>query len=162
VEVAMGVDVRRRLAVGAVAALICLTAFGMLVELIFGPPPRTGSVPLPPANASPGEVVLAYIKCVDVHDRHTARVLLVPAKDGGEATEYMDDVWSTSDGRIAQVKGDSRAGNRVVVQADYIIRPTFDAKYDPGYQPAPMGFTLVRTLPGGRWRIQDVNYFGGW
>lgn len=140
-----------------VAALLLVTA---AVCIYFWMPPRqTASVPVPSRDASPEEVVEAYVRALDAHDCDTAYALVDGDTDGAEAwcrrvasldglevsaAEDEEPAWSGRDADEQVV--------RVVVEFDLTYRPLrSDGSMDQGR--TTWGYLLVRGSQDDPWRI---------
>jgi hypothetical protein len=78
-----------------VAGVLVIMGMATVVYLAL-PPRQTGDVPIPAANATPGQVVSAYLSALNSHDCRTAESATTPgAKD--DAQSWCQDVGSLKD-----------------------------------------------------------------
>jgi hypothetical protein len=141
------------LVAGAVScALACLVA---VAAWWYGPWREKYVVPLPPAAASPRQVVLAYVRALDAHDSATALALSAPAFRG------TTQGWLASTASITQVNvGAVQYDAQQPPGEQYSVAVNFDYhshwwKDDPSFGDGEhyWGYSLEKI--GGRWLITD-------
>lgn len=119
-------------------------------------------VALPAANATPAQVVTAYVRALDAHDRATAEALAVPGA-WIDTDAWLAQTASIRNLRITAVEYDAdyaaEAGPRFATA--YTVNTSFDyhshwwssdAAFPDGHQPY-WSYTVVRC--DGRWLIRD-------
>jgi len=125
---------------------------------------RRYAVPLPPANASPQRVVLAYLHALDGHDTSTAEHL-VTHDNGLDLPYWLSHTASLTNIRITGTWWDATYGRyaggpyahawEIGTSFDYRYHWWIDSagtNFPNGHQPY-WGFTVVRDH--GRWLIRD-------
>ena len=141
---------RGRLLLGIPAACI-LALTGWLIVHLDGP---RRDVAVPPTDATPAEVVSAYVDALDAHDFDTARTLLTPPARRN-AEPWFDAVDTLTNLHVlgAHPRG---PGFRVDVAVEFDV--TWRWLHDDGSMPEgtnPWGFRLERETEGDPWRIFD-------
>lgn len=145
------------LAVAVSVALVATTAAYLLL-----PPRQTGDVALPPREASPEDVVAAYLKAVNAHDCDAAAALMAPGAEG-QATAWCEDVASLTDvdvrDHVTERPGDS--GHAAPDEVAH-VPVTFDLSWRPFHDDGSMsegattwGYLVVRSSADSPWRIAD-------
>lgn len=145
---------RRRLALVLFAVLTALLIGGAAAWALV-PPRQTADIAMPADDASPEEVVTAYLEAVAAHDCETAvdlyhRELRCPALRSLRILEVRDPFveepeWS---GRT-----DAEEVVSVPTRIDLEWRPFADMTTQDG--PQPWSYLLARPSDGGPWRIVD-------
>ncbi|GAB3674556.1 hypothetical protein GCM10025868_22960 [Angustibacter aerolatus] len=127
-------------------------ALGGALVWYLAPSPRTRTVAVPPAGATPEQVVLAYLDALDAHDCDTVRRLTVP-EERSWTRRWCRDVASA---RHPRVLGTSFEGTRVGVGVSFDL--TWRRLHDDGSM-APgdtsWGYTLQPVGPDGAWQVVD-------
>ena len=148
---------RRSLAfVGVTVAFLVCAAAGYLV---LGPR-QSAEVAVPPADATPEQVVTAYLKSLDAHDCETAEAVMTDDARG-IATGWCHEVAGLSD---AHVGGHSlvppKYSGREPGEQVADVAVTFDLDWrlfhnDPSLPEGTTtwGYELVRSTPDAPWRI---------
>ena len=140
---------------GAVLALLSLG-----LALFLGLPPRqSASVPVPPDDATPEQVVEAYVRALDAHDCDTAYELVDGDTDAAEA--WCRRVASLEDLTVSPAEPEEPAWSgraadeqvvRVPVEFVLTYRPLrSDHSMEEGR--TPWGYLLVRGSDEDPWRI---------
>jgi hypothetical protein len=145
---------RRLLRVLAVTvAAGCLVAAG---AWRYGPWRERYAVAMPPARASPRQVVRAYLHALDGHDAGTAMAL--SAAGHRSATAYW--LARTASVRVVRIgavqyyPGDP-PGQRYVVPTDFVYSSYSWEHYDPSFWNGAHYWEYWLVHPHGRWLIRD-------
>lgn len=153
---------RRTIAlVGGVFVLVVATAVAYLLL----PPRQTADVTLPPPDATPEQVVTAYLNALNAHDCDTAEA--VSTEDAKESAtswcHHVDSLTAVTVGRHVQERpewtGHSPADEivNVPVTFDLTWRPfRSDGSMDEGV--TTWGYLLVRESASRSWRIFDQGH----
>lgn len=140
----------------------CLGAAAAVAVALALPPRQAGDVAVPPPEATPEDVVAAYLEALDVHDCATAEALMTPAARG-QAARWCAAVASLdgtviSDHVVARPEYSGHSAPEEVVD----VRVTFDLSWRPFHDDGSMdegttswGYLLVRGSEGSPWRIFD-------
>jgi hypothetical protein len=126
------------------------------------PPQQTSDVAVPRLDATPEQVVTAYIDALNAHDCETAEFLMMEGAES-TATQWCQDVASLTsvnvDGHFREPPGASghSAGEEVAN-----VPVTFDLNWRPFQDDGSMdegattwGYLLMRSSSGSPWRIFD-------
>lgn len=135
-----------------------LAALTSLAAVACGGDP-SGKVALPPADASAGEVVRAYVDAIIADDLETARQLLTPAHASSVEETWFNDVESISDLRVDRPFREKPrwSGRDVTSQVVHVpVEFTLEGG-DVSLEEGPMdwGYLLVRESHSDRWLIFD-------
>ena len=145
------------LVAGALVLLVA-AAVGYLLLL----PRQTGDVAVPPPDATPEQVVTAYIDALSAHDCETAESLMVErAKD--TVTPWCKDVASLTNVEIHDhFTEPPKASGHSAPDEVANVPVTFDLNWRPFHNDGSMeggatmwGYLLVRGSSGSPWRIFD-------
>jgi hypothetical protein len=139
------------------ALMVAVVAMATYIQLTGR---KARDVPVPAADASPADVVLAYTDALDAHDCDTVDALMTP---GARGSSWCGDVDTLSDVRIGRrIRERPRdaglpSGGQVV-----IVPVIFGLHWRPFHSDASLGegtthwgYSLVRSSPGDPWRIFD-------
>lgn len=140
------------LVAGALVLLVA-AAVGYLLLL----PRQTGDVAVPPPDATPEQVVTAYVGALNAHDCDTAEAVMAEgAKDSGRS--WCDDVARLTHVDVHDHFTESESDHAVVVN----VPVTFDLTWRPFHDDGSMdegattwGYRLVRDSEHSPWRIFD-------
>ena len=145
------------LVVAGLAVVVAATAAYLLL-----PPRQTGDVAAPPRDATPEQVVTAYLDALNAHDCDTAAALMIASAEGS-ARLWCEDVASLKDVdvrdhfmELPEYSGHSAPDEvaNVPVNFDLTWRPFHnDGSMDEGA--TTWGYLLVRDSPDAPWRIFD-------
>jgi hypothetical protein len=148
------VSKRRWIVAGGV--VVALAGVVLLVLRYQAPLPQTRDVAVPPDDASPDQVVRAYVDALDAHDCETAAMLRV-GHDVGDFCRNLRSVSldGTSPGRIPRAED---LVTEVEIDADFEWRVF---KVDPSLRGQTIwGFSLERAAPDAPWRIAGIAWPG--
>jgi hypothetical protein len=148
--------VRRRARVAAIAAAAgCLVALG---AWRYGPWRERYAVAVPPAGASPAQVVRAYLRALGGHDRGTAMALSAPGYRG--TTRYwLGRTASVRVLRIGTVQYYRRdaPGERYAVPADFTYSAYRWQAGDPSFGNGEHHWDYWLLRSHGRWLVSDAG-----
>jgi hypothetical protein len=123
-------------------------------------PRQTGDVVVPRANATPKQVVTAYLDALNAHDCDTAEAVMTDGAKG-EATSWCEDVASLTDVDVSDYSRErpewsGHSGREQVTN----VPVAFNLNWRPFHNDGSMdegatvwGYLLVRARPGSPWRI---------
>lgn len=148
----------RIFAIGAGA--LALLALAAVAAYLLLPPRQTSDVAVPPADATPEQVVRAYLEALNAHDCETAQAVSTDtAKDGAKSwCEHVDSLTNIDVRK--HVPG--RSEDSGVPARDQVadVAVSFNLKWRPLHNdgsmdegPTPWGYLLVRTAADAPWRI---------
>jgi hypothetical protein len=151
----------RRLAIVALGVLVFV---GHAAWYLLKPPPQTDDVPVPRADASPEDVVRAYLDALNAHDCATAEAVMT---SGDESIAYA---WCRDVAHLKQVgvgrhstENPRWLGLPRGAQGEFVSVPTsFDLDWRLFHGDMTMdqgatswGYVLVRSAPDQPWLIFD-------
>jgi hypothetical protein len=145
------------------ALLAVPLALAGVVTVLVLPPKQTADVTIPPADASPVQVVETYLRAIDVHDCDTARAMWV----GPNAGYANDDCVSIS--RISQVRPEPTVMSDETSGTDGTasrVAVSYQVSYRPFRRQLPDGRELLfydlsrSSALGAPWRIIDAGTGG--
>lgn len=149
-----------RLITFVIALLVVVVAATVIYLLL--PPHQTGDVATPAADASPEQVVTAYVNALNAHDCHTAESLMTAgAKE--DAKSWCEDVASLTNVNIDHHTTEPpQASGHSAPDEVANISVTFDLSWRPFHDDGSMdegrtvwGYLLVRGSAHSPWRIFD-------
>jgi hypothetical protein len=145
------------------ALLLCVAAvIALAAGCEGGALPTRPSAPPPPASASPGVVVTAWIDAVNAEDEAAGRVLSTPAfadadhaaADGWFAnTLTIRDVHVGAPQPVHGLQSNRDHAHVVYVPVAFVLEQKKEVSFRDGAN--AWGFVLVRDHPGERWRISE-------
>lgn len=143
--------------IGAVGSLLCAIAVALLLSGCAGDGPR---IAIPPANASPHEVIAAYVKAINEGDKEAGRVLSAPGWSGDSANDSWFDGGHitnlTMEPPVPAEEFDD--AGRPYREAQYVA-VRFDLKQRISLSmpdgPTNWSWTVVRNRPDQPWRINN-------
>ena len=147
---------------GRLIALVAAVLVAATAAYLLLPPRQTGDVAVPPRDASPEQVVAAYLDAVNAHDCDTAEALMT-ADAEDRATSWCEDVASLEDVDIhdhftERPKDSGHSAPEEVAN----VPVTFDLNWRLFHNDGSMdegatswGYLLVRDSADSPWRIFD-------
>lgn len=155
----MFTSTRRLIALGMGVLLVVVVA--TLASLLL-PPRQTGDVAVPAVEATPEQVVGAYLDALNAHDCETAEALAIDgAQDSAKA--WCEDIGSLTAVEVADATMDRPEDSghsatevvaRVPVAFNLTWRPLHgDVSMAEG--PTTWGYLLIRDSSDSAWRIVD-------
>jgi hypothetical protein len=151
----------RRSLIGILAGTLVLVAAVAVVHLAM-PPRQTSDVAEPPVDATPEQVVTAYVDALNAHDCDTAANVMTPAARS-DATRWCHDLGSLADVSVQshfmerpQWSGQPRSAQVADVPVSFTLRwrPFHDdGSMDQGA--TTWSYLLVRRSAHAPWRIFD-------
>ena len=144
------------LVTGMMGLILAATVTGLWL-----PPRQTSDVAVPAPDATPEQVVTAYLAAVDAHDCDTAEALMVDRADGG-TTSWCEDVARLTAVDVRDHHGDVGArarrwgGDVVDVPATFTLDWRLfhgDGSLEEGT--TTWGYVLARDSADSPWRIVD-------
>lgn len=147
---------------GLVIALAVVTAVAGIAAYLLLPPWRTGDVPVTGHDASPEQVVSAYLDALNEHDCGTAEALVVHGAEGS-ARSWCESVASLEDIQIHEhVAEPPESSGHSAPDEVANVRVRFDLAWRPFSDDGSMEegatawtYLLVRASPSAPWRIFD-------
>ena len=144
----------------ALLVAVIVVAIGALVTYLLLPPRQTGEVALPPATATPEEVVTTYLDALTAHDCDTARAVTT-SEARAAAESWCDDVSSLSDVDVHDhLTERPRDSGHTAPDEVADVAVSFDLDWRPLHGsismeegPTTWGYQLVRESPDSPWRI---------
>jgi hypothetical protein len=126
------------------------------------PAQQTAHIAVPPRDASPGQVVAAYLAALNAHDCGTAEALMT-ADAEGRAKSWCEDVASLKSIDVADhftepQKDPSRSASREVANVPVTFNLSWRLFHNDGSMaegPTMWGYRLVRESADSPWRISD-------
>lgn len=147
---------RRTVAVVAGAVLVGGGALGYAIDRHFAPRP-IGHVAMPPAGATPRQVVIGYLAALNANDPRVARALTKPGSEArAQADSWLRDLDHISDIRIHGVFSDPDPRYHGAV--DVVVDWNVDWRHSDGSTDGDMSFwdySLASDPATGRWLIFD-------
>jgi hypothetical protein len=146
--------------IALLAVVVGATLIGFVAHLLL-PPRQSAEVAVPSADASPEQVVAAYLAALNAHDCDTAAALVVENHDSARS-------WCTNVSGLTSIK----VGEHAVERPEYsghsasqevvAVPVTFDLNWRAFHSdgsmpegPTTWGYLLVRDSAHPSWRIFD-------
>lgn len=147
--------------IALVASVLVLVIAATVVYLML-PQRKTADVAVPAPNATPEQVVTAYLAALNAHDCDTVRALTT---EGGSenAKTWCEDVASLTDVDVANhLKGNPQQTGHSLPEEVANVQVSFNLNWRPLHNDGSMdegntawGYLLVRTSATSPWRIFD-------
>lgn len=151
---------------GRLIALVVATVLAVAVVVVVArvelPPRQTRGVAVPPSDATPEQVVAAYLDALDAHDCDTAEALMTDEAKGS-AESWCADVAGLQHVEVSHhFLERPRYSGHSAPQEVANVPVTFDLSWRPFHDDGSMeqgptiwGYLLVRDSPDSPWRIFD-------
>ncbi len=148
---------------GRVIALVgSVSAIAVGAGALLLPPRQTGDVAVPPGDATPEQVVAAYLDALNAHDCDTAEALTT-AGAGDQATSWCEDVARLTDLDVGDhhLEPPEHSGRSALDEVAN-VPVTFDLSWRLLHDDGSMdegattwSYLLVRDADSSPWRIVD-------
>lgn len=151
---------RSRIVATGVGALVLLALAAVAAYLL--PPRQTGDVAVPPAEATPEQVVRAYLDALNAHDCETAQAVSTDVA-AASAKSWCEHVAALTNIDVRQ-QTTGRPKDSGLPASDHVadVAVSFDLKWRPLHNdgsmdegPTPWGYLLMRSSSDAPWRIFD-------
>lgn len=152
----------RSIAAGVAAPLVVLLVAGVVLAYLRVLPWQSEDVAVPADDASPEQVVTAYLAALDGHDCDTAEALVTSDASFGAAS-WCHDVAHLTDVEVRErTTEDPALSGRPAPEEVADVSVSFDLDWRPFHDdvsmeegPTAWGYLLVRETPDAPWRIFD-------